>query len=143
MLYTSRYRFHLSSIVRVKPSTFTYSKYSKHVARARTLCISFSVPTFTGIAARCLLSPPRQNTKQIFPQPPSYCTMVYRIKLLLVFQISVKAKQSLYRPGHSLVFTVVWASQISGQSACESGKVVCPTNRPPLHHRRYPGTHFC
>jgi len=33
--------------------------------------------------------------------------------------------------------------QISRQSAHESGKVVSPTHRPPLHPGNIPGTHFC
>jgi len=34
-------------------------------------------------------------------------------------------------------------SQISRQSANEGGKVVSPTNRPPLPPGNTPGTHFC
>jgi hypothetical protein len=36
-----------------------------------------------------------------------------------------------------------WGSQISKQSADESGKVVSPTHRPPLTPENIPGTHFC
>jgi len=36
-----------------------------------------------------------------------------------------------------------WGSQISRQSAHESGKVVSLTHRPPLPPGNIPGNHFC
>ena len=49
----------------------------------------------------------------------------------------ISSKQSLYGPGQTLMVPEGCGFQISRQSAHEGGKVVRPTDRPPLPHRKY------
>jgi len=56
-------------------------------------------------------------------------------KISVTVKVKVKVKQFLYRPGQALRVSGVWGSLISGQSTHEGGKVVSPTDRPPLPHQ--------
>jgi len=54
---------------------------------------------------------------------------------ILVFRKCEKIEQPLYKPGENL--RVPGGSQISTKSAHEGGKVVSPTQMPPLPSRMY------
>jgi hypothetical protein len=54
----------------------------------------------------------------------------------LNFQIPIKVKPLLNRPGQALRIPGGWGSQISKQSACKGGKV-SPTHRTPLPRGKY------
>ena len=56
--------------------------------------------------------------------------------LFLLWLLTVQMKQSLDSPGQSLRVSRGWGSDISRQSAHKGGKVVRPTHRPPLPHRK-------
>jgi len=49
----------------------------------------------------------------------------------------VKVKQYVYRPGETLRVLGVWSYQIAKQSTHEGGKVVSPTQHPPLPYSWY------
>ena len=66
-------------------------------------------------------------------------TARYEMNSLNIIQVVERAKvtQTHYRPGQALRVPGCWSSQISGQSAHESRKVVSRRHRPPLPHRKY------
>ena len=68
---------------------------------------------------------------------------IYRLGRSKWVVFRLKVKQSLYRPGQTLMVSGGGGSQISRQSAEEGGKFVSPTHRPPLPTGRIPGNHFC
>jgi hypothetical protein len=62
---------------------------------------------------------------------------------LTVSKVTLKVKQTLYRPGQTLRVPACWGSQISRKLAHECDKVVRTMHWLPLPPGNIPGTHYC